>query len=79
MLTVQLIYSVLEKPAGRGVKPVSKKKTVSKFDIVTIADLGRSDFVTAVLKIHDLHEQYSAGIHSGPGFRMWWTGSRYET
>lgn len=54
-----------------------KKQSHSKFNIIALEDLDRSAFICEWLKVWDLHTQYSPGVHSGPSFKMWWTGSAF--
>jgi hypothetical protein len=76
MVTIAMLYTLLEK-GGRGMKPVSKKKTLAKFDFIRLTEISRSAFITEFLRVHDLHDQFSAGMLRGPSFKLWWTGSRY--
>lgn len=54
-----------------------KKHRNSKFDYIHIDSASRTDFIQAALAIHDLDKEYSPGIHSGPIFTAWYSGSRY--
>lgn len=76
VVAVTLVYTVKEKgPSTRGSRVVSKKTQVTKNALISFSeDLGRADFVAAMLKAHDLADQYAAGPHAGPGFKIWWTG-----
>ncbi|KAJ7724818.1 hypothetical protein DFH07DRAFT_1003564 [Mycena maculata] len=57
-------------------KPAARKdERESKFDYIKLEDMSCCDFVTAFLKVHDCAEEYSPGVHSGPPFKMSWTGS----
>ncbi|KAG6904417.1 hypothetical protein DXG01_010072, partial [Tephrocybe rancida] len=77
MVSVTIISSVTDKPlsSSRGAKPTTKKLRNSKFDYIDILALERGPFFRAGLKVHDLDDQYSPGVHSGPAFKIHWTGS----
>ena len=79
MVSVTMVYSAPEKAPGgnRLGKVVMKKHRNAKFDYVKISLLDRVSFIREWLRIHDVGDQYSPGIHNGPPFKMWWTGSRY--
>ncbi|KIK81779.1 hypothetical protein PAXRUDRAFT_155282, partial [Paxillus rubicundulus Ve08.2h10] len=47
-----------------------------KSNHMLIDEISRTDFIKAFLRVHDLADQYSPGIHFGPQFKLWWTGSR---
>ncbi|KAF8835086.1 hypothetical protein BDN67DRAFT_992531 [Paxillus ammoniavirescens] len=49
---------------SRAEKPASNRGKIS-----------RTDFIKAFLRVHDLADQYNPGIHFGPQFKLWWTGS----
>ncbi|TDL16342.1 hypothetical protein BD410DRAFT_832118 [Rickenella mellea] len=52
-----------------------KKVTVTKMDHLSIIpSLTQADFISATLAVHDLSDDFRAGEHSGPQFKMWWTG-----
>ena len=79
MVLVTMVYSAPEKaPSGNQLgKVVMKKHRNAKFDYVKILLLDQVSFIHEWLRIHDVGDQYSPGIHNGPPFKMWWTGSRY--
>lgn len=60
--------------AVRGNKIAMKPARITKMDHIVIT--SRTDFITAFLAVHELAEQFSPGVHSGPVFKLWWTGSR---
>jgi len=62
-------------PVGRGAKLVTKKAKITKSGYIILDGISRTDFVTAFLSVHGLSEQYSPGVHSGPAFKIHWTGS----
>ncbi|KAF8834082.1 hypothetical protein BDN67DRAFT_1016881 [Paxillus ammoniavirescens] len=64
-----------EKPISSRGKPTVKKLHTTKSDQIPIEDINRVDFVKAFLRIHELTDQYSPGVHFGPQFKLWWTGS----
>ncbi|KAA1475512.1 hypothetical protein DENSPDRAFT_883621 [Dentipellis sp. KUC8613] len=70
--------SVLDNtPAVRGSKSAPKKvKTpTTKFEYIDVQNISRVKFFQACLRVHDLADHFSAGVHSGPAFKLWWTGS----
>jgi hypothetical protein len=78
MVSITMIYSAMEAGKGsRALKPLIKKHKNAKFDYIKIGELDRKAFICEWLRVHDLSEQYSPGIHSGPSFKLWWTGSAY--
>ena len=56
-------------------KITMKKSKMTKSDHIVIESIDNAAFIQWSLSIHDLLDQYSLGIHSGPGFKLWWTGS----
>lgn len=76
MVNITMIHSYLDKPSGRSTKPTLKKTRVQKLASIRVTALTRVDFVKELLRAHELQDEYSAGVHVGPGFKMWWTGSR---
>lgn len=64
-------------PASRGSKVVKKKTKLTKSDYIVLEGITHTDFITSYLSIHGLSEQYSPGVHSGPAFKLYWTGSVY--
>lgn len=78
MVSVTMVYSVPEKAPGSNQlgKTVMKKHWNSKFDCVKISQLDWVSFIHKWLRIYEVSDQYSLGIHSGPPFKMWWTGLR---
>ncbi|KAG2131759.1 hypothetical protein DEU56DRAFT_914323 [Suillus clintonianus] len=77
LVSVTMLVLVVERSSssnGRG-KLSSKKTKTIKSDHVRIETMSRVEFITAFLRVHDLDDQYSPGVHFGPAFRFWWTGS----
>ncbi|KAG2046309.1 hypothetical protein BDR06DRAFT_1014292 [Suillus hirtellus] len=69
-----MTYAAPEKTA-RGAKLVIKKfKTVKSVHNV-LEDITRTTFMEKFLAIHGCADQYSPGVHYGPGFKLSWTGS----
>ena len=62
-------------PATRGAKLITKKAKVTKSGYIILDGISCAAFITAFLSIHGLSEQYSPGVHSGPAFKIYWTGS----
>ncbi|KAI0794060.1 hypothetical protein C8Q74DRAFT_1365587 [Fomes fomentarius] len=61
-------------PSQRGSKVVMKPLHVTKMVNAPLSGITRAEFVCAFLGAHGLAEQYAAGPHSGPKFKLWWTG-----
>ena len=64
-------------PAGRGSKLVTKRSKLTISETIVLEDISRTDFIAAFLVVHGLSEQYRPGVHSGPAFKLFWTGSVY--
>ncbi|KIK42782.1 hypothetical protein CY34DRAFT_68804, partial [Suillus luteus UH-Slu-Lm8-n1] len=62
-------------PVTRGSKVIKKKSKLIKSDYIVLEGITRIDFITAYLSIHGLSDQFSPGVHSGPPFKLYWTGS----
>jgi hypothetical protein len=62
-------------PVTRGSKVVKKKSKLIKSDYIVLEGITCIDFITAYLSIHGLLDQFSPGVHSGPPFKLYWTGS----
>lgn len=56
-------------------KAAPKKLKLTKMDTIQLRGISRVNFIEAFLKIHALSDNYSPGVHSGPSFKVWWTGS----
>ena len=63
--------------AGRAPKVVVMKQRVTKFDYMDLKDITRTGLLALVFSVHEISDQYSPGINSGPTIKMWWTGSRF--
>jgi hypothetical protein len=77
MVSVTMVFTTLERGASARAKPIAKKHRNVKFDNIKVAELDRVAFISQFLRVHELSDQYSPGVHNGPPFKMWWTGSRY--
>ncbi|KAJ8585723.1 hypothetical protein M405DRAFT_910709 [Rhizopogon salebrosus TDB-379] len=76
LVSVTMLVSVVEKNSSNGRGKLSTKKTKTiKSDHICIRAMSRVDFIAAFLRVHDLEDQYSPGVHFGPVFQFWWTGS----
>lgn len=77
-VSITMVYSIAEPGKGsRAAKSVIKKYRNAKFDYIPILELNRKAFICEWLCVHDLLDQYSPGVHSGPSFKLWWAGSAY--
>jgi len=63
---------------GRSHKAIIKKKSSTKFGFINLIEsqITRGAFIAQFLTIHELADQFSPGVHNGPPFKLWWTGSR---
>ncbi|KAF9245415.1 hypothetical protein BU15DRAFT_71167 [Melanogaster broomeanus] len=75
LVSATMVYLSTEKPTSSHGKPTVKKLCTTKSDQISIDDISHVDFVKAFLQIHELTDQYSPGVHFGPQFKLWWTGS----
>ena len=66
-------------PVSRGSKLVLRRQKLTKSDHIILEDTSRSDFIQGFLAIHDLADKFSLGDHSGPPFKLHWSGSMYVT
>ncbi|KAG1860347.1 hypothetical protein F4604DRAFT_1930239 [Suillus subluteus] len=74
LVSITMAYTAPDK-TGRGLKLVVKKFKTVKSDHIVLEDITRTTFIQMFLTIHELADQYSPGVHSGPGFKLSWTGS----
>jgi hypothetical protein len=61
--------------AGRAPKLTMKKSKTTKSNHIVIEKATRSTFIQNFLSVHELSDQYSPGVHSGPSFKLWWARS----
>lgn len=54
-----------------------KKKATTMLGNIALEAITRVDFIKAILSVHNLHTQFAPGVHSGPPFKLSWTGSTY--
>ncbi|KAG2046094.1 hypothetical protein BDR06DRAFT_1015033 [Suillus hirtellus] len=69
-----MTYAAPEKTA-RGSKLVIKKFKTVKSDHIVLEDITRTTLIQKFLAIYESADQYSPGVHYGPGFKLSWTGS----
>lgn len=77
LVSVTMAFTAPEASYGpsRAPKLIMKKSKTTKSDHIVVEGSNRTSFIQKFLSIHDLSDQYSPGVHSGPGFKLWWTGS----
>ncbi|KAF8176897.1 hypothetical protein K438DRAFT_1727053 [Mycena galopus ATCC 62051] len=63
------------KPASFRSKPALKAVKQSKLGFIDIDNMDRCTFINSILAVHDYANDYSAGVHRGPPFKISWTGS----
>ena len=57
-------------------KPAApKKKAMMMLGNIVLEGITRVDFIKVFLSTHNLHTQFAPGIHSGPPFKLLWSGS----
>lgn len=77
---VQALMGYIEQlrgPPSRGSKVVTKPVHLTKMVRVELQGISRAAFIHVFLTAHGLGDDYAAGPHSGPNFKMWWTGIPY--
>jgi hypothetical protein len=74
---LMLFSSQVAGPATRGSRLITKKAKVTKSDHIQLVGCSRIDFISKILAVHDLGDQFSPNVHQGPTFKMYWTGSTY--
>ncbi|KIJ10550.1 hypothetical protein PAXINDRAFT_16468 [Paxillus involutus ATCC 200175] len=75
LVSVCMVSSIVKRTGGRNGKLMTKKDKTSKSDYIQVDGNSHMDFIKAFFCVHDLGDQFSPGIHSGPPFKLWWTGS----
>jgi len=63
--------------SSHNTKVALKKKKTTLLGHIELKAIMRIEFVKAFLTIHSLHAHFAPGVHSGPEFRLSWTGSAY--
>lgn len=76
IVNVTLIYTAPAAPTVGRAKAAPKKAKTTKMDNIPLESITRVDFIKAFLATHGLAETFSPGTHSGPDFKLWWTGMR---
>ena len=62
--------------SSRNAKPAApKKKSTTMLGNIALEGVMRVDFIKVFLSIHNLHTQFAPGVHSGPPFKLSWSGS----
>ena len=81
LVNITHLFTPTEPQAGvasnRNVKAAPKKKKTTMLGHINLEAITRVEFIKAFLTIHSLHAHFAPGIHSGPEFRLSWTGSAY--
>jgi hypothetical protein len=76
LVNITLIYVNNSTVPTARVKTAPKKAKITKMDNVVLDSITCVEFIKAVLKIQGLSDNFSPGVHSGPNFKLWWTGAR---
>jgi hypothetical protein len=79
LVSIAMVFTTADKTYGAGgvAKLVMKKTKTIKSEHVVLDTIARTEFIKELFRVHDLADQYSPGIHMGPGFKFSWTGSPY--
>ena len=81
LVNITHLFTPTEPQAGvasnRNAKAALKKKKTTMLGHINLEAITRVEFIKAFLTIHSLHAHFAPGIHSGPEFRLSWTGSAY--
>ena len=81
LVNITHLFTPTEPQAGvvpnRNMKAVPKKKKTTMLGYINFEAIIQVEFIKAFLMIHFLHAHFAPGIHSGPEFRLSWTGSAY--
>ena len=74
-----MVYSIAAAPGpgGHAPKGLVKQKPKTKMTNIVLDKITHADFIKAFLATHNLSDKYSPGVHSGPDFKLWWSGSPY--
>ncbi|EDR02066.1 uncharacterized protein LACBIDRAFT_332670 [Laccaria bicolor S238N-H82] len=76
LVNITHTYTSTELTSSRNAKPSApKKKATTMLGNITLEGITRVAFIKAILAVHDLHTQFAPGVHSGPPFKLSWTGS----
>ncbi|KAE9384009.1 hypothetical protein BT96DRAFT_950871, partial [Gymnopus androsaceus JB14] len=75
LISVIKFYSAVDASAPTKLGKLKVKKESSQLtDRIPITTLTRQEFITRFLKVHNLDEKYAPGPHSGPTFKVYWSG-----
>jgi hypothetical protein len=78
LVSVLMQFSAqVQGPANRGSRVIKKKSKLTKSDYIVLEGITRTAFIMSYLSIHGLSQQFGPGVHSGPPFKLYWTGSVY--
>jgi hypothetical protein len=77
LVLIAMIFTAADKAYGASgvAKLVMKKTKTIKSEHIVLDNITRMEFINELFQVHDLADQYSPGIHMGPGFKLSWTGS----
>ncbi|KAF9538414.1 hypothetical protein CPC08DRAFT_606382, partial [Agrocybe pediades] len=73
LITVTFAFTAA--PTGvRGRAALPKKCKAVKMDKMNLSQISRVDFISNCLRVHNKADKFAPGVHSGPNFKIWWTG-----
>src|ERR1700685_4088712 len=77
LVLIAMIFTAADKAYGASgvAKLVMKKMKTIKSEHIVLDNITHMEFIKEIFQVHDLADQYSPGIHMGPGFKLSWTGS----
>ncbi|GLB45420.1 hypothetical protein LshimejAT787_2500090 [Lyophyllum shimeji] len=73
LVAITMAFSIPGTVSARNPKPAPKKDRITKGASIVLDGITRMEFIKAFLAVHDLDDQYSPGVHSGPNFKIWWS------
>jgi len=79
LISVGMVFSLPAAPGPGGCAPkgLVKQKMRTKMANIILEKITCTNFIKAFLSTHSLSNKYSPGVHSGPDFKLWWSGSPY--
>ncbi|KIK05387.1 hypothetical protein K443DRAFT_3876 [Laccaria amethystina LaAM-08-1] len=76
LINVTHLYSKLPPVQGPCTRPAAPKKgKITKLDNIILEGTTCVNFIKAFFRAHNINDQYSPGVHSGPDFKLWWSSS----
>ena len=70
MVNVTMSFTVTTPPSGCSGRALMKKEHLSKLGHISVSSVMCTEFITVFLKLHNIADKYSPGVHSGPPFKL---------